>query len=137
MSSYDELKDALRTSLSTSGTLSSLRSHLRSEIFHALNNPETSPAFTLQQQQQQPRETHLLNALVAEYLTAMGYRHALSVFVAETGTEKVTRKDAMRELNVEESTGYPASLPLLHGLAFQNVVTAAQQRSDIDSRERK
>ncbi|KAJ3015343.1 hypothetical protein HKX48_004650 [Thoreauomyces humboldtii] len=116
MSSYDDLKDALRESLETRGTLTDVRAHIRAEVFRALHDPDERPP-------PPPRETALMNELVREYLRYMGYRHSLSVFASESDLPRtpMPRAALADELNVSvEQRSYPPVLPLLYGLALKS-----------------
>ncbi|KAJ3158548.1 hypothetical protein HDU86_002773 [Geranomyces michiganensis] len=125
MSSYDELKDALRTSLTQTNHLPHIRAQLRAHVFRLLHDPTDPDSLP----PPPSAETALLNDLVREYLHTMGYRHACAVFTDEAGCDAsrpVDRQRLMRGLLVEEDerNAYPPDLPLLHGLALRNVAAA-------------
>ncbi|KAF1334834.1 Lish domain-containing protein fopnl, partial [Globisporangium splendens] len=78
-----DLKDVLKDTLEARGSLNQIKARIRAEIFAALDDQDVpKPKLS--------NENLIINELVREYLEYNGYRHALSVFLPESGqpTEK-------------------------------------------------
>ncbi|ETW08236.1 hypothetical protein, variant [Aphanomyces invadans] len=95
--SLSDLKDALKDTLEARGSMGQIRARIRAEIFQALD--EGAPKAKLS------NENLIINELIREYMEYNGYRHALSVFVPESGqpVEKpFHRRFLAHELNITE-----------------------------------
>ncbi|RHX98426.1 hypothetical protein DYB36_007738 [Aphanomyces astaci] len=68
---------ALKDTLEARGSMGQIRARIRAEIFQALD--EGAPKAKLS------NENLIINELIREYMEYNGYRHALSVFVPESG----------------------------------------------------
>ncbi|RHY30233.1 hypothetical protein DYB32_004483 [Aphanomyces invadans] len=94
-----------------------IRARIRAEIFQALDD-KGAPKAKLS------NENLIINELIREYMEYNGYRHALSVFVPESGqpVEKpFHRRFLAHELNITEDPRY-AQVPLLY-----SIITALQE----------
>ncbi|ETW08235.1 hypothetical protein H310_00875 [Aphanomyces invadans] len=114
--SLSDLKDALKDTLEARGSMGQIRARIRAEIFQALD--EGAPKAKLS------NENLIINELIREYMEYNGYRHALSVFVPESGqpVEKpFHRRFLAHELNITEDPRY-AQVPLLY-----SIITALQE----------
>ncbi|KAJ3283440.1 hypothetical protein HK104_010384 [Borealophlyctis nickersoniae] len=132
MSSYADLKEALRETLAAKGTLADLQSRMRAEVFRALEDEGVLKP-------EPPKETRLVNELIREYLEFNGYMHAASVFKAESGlprtpTDRVT---LAKELNVTvDIKKYPEKVPLLYGLALRDMGSERKLPASREQRSR-
>ncbi|TPX55217.1 hypothetical protein SpCBS45565_g08515 [Spizellomyces sp. 'palustris'] len=139
MSSYEDLKDALRENLEARGFMSDIRARVRAEVYKTLEDEnEIKP--------QVSKESELLNELIREYLRYSGYNHTISVFSAgdidflydvwlmfwmvvlmckteaDLPPKPADRQTIATDLDLDID-GYPPSVPLLYGLALRNVST--------------
>ncbi|KAF0704279.1 hypothetical protein AaE_015024 [Aphanomyces astaci] len=108
--SLSDLKDALKDTLEARGSMGQIRARIRAEIFQALD--EGAPKAKLS------NENLIINELIREYMEYNGYRHALSVFVPESGqpVEKpFHRRFLAHELNITEDPRY-TQVPLLYSI---------------------
>ncbi|KAF0687645.1 Aste57867_20629 [Aphanomyces stellatus] len=113
--SLSDLKDALKETLEARGSMGQIKARIRAEIFQALD--EGAPKAKLS------NENLIINELIREYLEYNGYRHALSVFLPESGqpVEKpFQRRFLAQELNIVDDPRFN-QVPLLY-----SIVTALQ-----------
>lgn len=112
MSSFDELKEALKDTLDKRGSLGTIKARIRAEIFHSLDDESTN-------QRPQISNTNLvINELIREYLQFNHYNHTLSVLLPESGqpaTPALDRGFLSRELNVP-TTEATQQIPLLYSI---------------------
>ncbi|CCI46870.1 hypothetical protein ABG067_000165 [Albugo candida] len=132
--SLSELKEVLKETLETRGCLGQIKARIRAEIFSALDD-QSIPKPELS------NENLILNELIREYLEYNGYRHALSVFLPESGqpTEKAfPRSFLSSELGVREDARF-TQIPLLYNILFilqqrrENNAKGAQEDRELDT----
>lgn len=113
-----DLKAALREALEQKGVLGAMKAQMQSEVFTALDDADDP----------RPRlsdENMLINELIREYLHFNSYRHALSVFLSETGQpEQSLNREVLAQrthlpaglCSSGEAGPAGAQLPLLYAL---------------------
>ncbi|POM70196.1 Hypothetical protein PHPALM_13401 [Phytophthora palmivora] len=110
----------LKDTLAARGSLDQIKARIRAEIFAALDDQDVpKPKLS--------NENLIINELIREYLEYNGYRHALSVFLPESGqpVEKpFDRQFLSSELNVTEDPRF-THVPLLYSI----VASLQQNRS--------
>ncbi|ETO81565.1 hypothetical protein, variant [Phytophthora nicotianae P1976] len=122
-----DLKEVLKDTLAARGSLDQIKARIRAEIFAALDDQDVP----------KPRlsnENLIINELIREYFEYNGYRHALSVFLPESGqpAEKpFDRQFLSNELNVTEDPRF-THVPLLYSI----VASLQQKRNQEQQRER-
>ncbi|OQS05775.1 lisH domain-containing protein FOPNL-like, partial [Thraustotheca clavata] len=107
---------ALKETLEARGTMGPIKARLRAEIFQALDEGGAKPKLS--------NENLIINELIREYFEYNGYRHALSVFLPESGQPQdppFQRRFLAHELNINEDPRYN-QIPLLY-----SIITALQQ----------
>ncbi|KAG1710714.1 Centrosomal protein 20 [Phytophthora capsici] len=113
-----DLKEVLKDTLAARGSLDQIKARIRAEIFSALDDQDVpKPKLS--------NENLIINELIREYFEYNGYRHALSVFLPESGqpVEKpFDRQFLSSELNVTEDQRF-THVPLLYS------IVASLQRS--------
>ncbi|KAG7401471.1 hypothetical protein PHYBOEH_001016 [Phytophthora boehmeriae] len=115
-----DLKEVLKDTLAARGSLDQIKARIRAEIFSALDDQDVpKPKLS--------NENLVINELIREYFEYNGYRHALSVFLPESGqpAEKLFDREFLSsELNVMEDPRFK-HVPLLY-----SIVASLQQRRD-------
>ncbi|KAJ0408674.1 hypothetical protein ATCC90586_007700 [Pythium insidiosum] len=109
--SLDDLKTVLKDTLEARGSLGQIKARIRAEIFSALDD-HTVPKPKLS------NENLIINELIREYLEYNGYRHAHSVFLAESGqpvNPPFHRDFLAKELHVREDQRF-SHVPMLYGI---------------------
>ncbi|GLD93781.1 hypothetical protein PINS_up002386 [Pythium insidiosum] len=109
--SLDDLKAVLKDTLEARGSLGQIKARIRAEIFSALDD-HSVPKPKLS------NENLIINELIREYLEYNGYRHAHSVFLAESGQPLKApfhREFLAKELRVQEDPRF-SHVPLLYGI---------------------
>ncbi|OWZ18739.1 hypothetical protein PHMEG_0007127 [Phytophthora megakarya] len=117
----------LKETLAARGSLDQIKARIRAEIFAALDDHDVpKPKLS--------NENLIINELIREYFEYNGYRHALSVFLPESGqpAEKpFDRQFLSSELNVVEDPRF-THVPLLY-----SIVASLQQSREMEhQRER-
>nr|CCA23819.1 PREDICTED: similar to predicted protein putative [Albugo laibachii Nc14] len=118
--SLSELKEVLKDTLESRGALGQIKARIRAEIFSALDD-QSIPKPELS------NENLILNELIREYLEYNGYRHALSVFLPESGQpleKPFPRSFISSELGVRDDAQF-TQVPLLY-----NILLILQQRRE-------
>ncbi|KAF4031603.1 FOP N terminal dimerization domain [Phytophthora infestans] len=123
-----DLKEVLKDTLAARGSLDQIKARIRAEIFAALDD-QNVPKPKLS------NENLIINELIREYFEYNGYRHALSVFLPESGqpAEKPFDRQFMSsELNVTEDPRF-THVPLLYSIvASLQQTRRATARKDHD-----
>ena len=112
MTSFEDLKNALKETLEQKGVLNKIRGIMRQSIFEAIESEDkVQPKIS--------NENLIINELIKEYLNYNNYLHSLSVFNAETGQPKemLDRNFIANKLNINE-TSSSRQLPLLYSIIF-------------------
>ncbi|DAZ93484.1 TPA: hypothetical protein N0F65_007852 [Lagenidium giganteum] len=106
-----DLKEVLKDTLEARGALGQIKARIRAEVFSALDDHVTpKPKLS--------NENLVINELIREYLEYNGYRHALSVFLPESGqpSERAfNRSFLQQELRVEDDPRFN-HVPLLYSI---------------------
>ncbi|KAJ0404468.1 hypothetical protein P43SY_008788 [Pythium insidiosum] len=105
-----QLRLVLKDTLEARGSLGQIKARIRAEIFSALDD-HTVPKPKLS------NENLIINELIREYLEYNGYRHAHSVFLAESGqpvNPPFHRDFLAKELHVREDQR--SHVPMLYGI---------------------
>lgn len=113
MTDVNELKSAIKEILLSNGSLNKIRAEIREEIYKAIEE-DSNPKPKI------PEENLLINELIREYFSYMGYNHANSVFLSESGHPEdspIDRNFISKELNIYEDKN-SKSLPLIYSLLF-------------------
>ncbi|KAH7474379.1 Centrosomal protein 20 [Phytophthora ramorum] len=122
-----DLKEVLKDTLAARGSLDQIKARIRAEIFAALDDQDVpKPKLS--------NENLIINELIREYFEYNGYRHALSVFLPESGqpAEKpFDRQFLSSELNVTEDPRF-THVPLLYSM----VASMQQSRNEEQQQER-
>ncbi|TYZ59459.1 hypothetical protein PybrP1_002455 [[Pythium] brassicae (nom. inval.)] len=124
--SLSDLKDVLKQTLDARGSLGQLKARIRAEVFAALDDQDVP----------KPRlsnENLVINELVREYLEYNGYRHALSVFLPESGqpAEKpFSREFLSQELGDPRFEHVPLLYSIVAGLQQQVSEASGAPRDD-------
>ncbi|CAF0726159.1 unnamed protein product [Adineta steineri] len=110
MSTFEDLRSAVKQTLEQNGSLAATRAKLRADIFTTLQHPtEVKPKV--------PHENLLINELIVEYLNYNNLHCAASVLAAESGqpTPSLGRAFVAEQLNVHDDEK-TRQLPLLYSL---------------------
>ncbi|KAG6576441.1 lish domain-containing protein fopnl [Phytophthora cinnamomi] len=125
--SLSDLKDVLKDTLAARGSLDQIKARIRAEIFAALDDQDVpKPKLS--------NENLIINELIREYFEYNGYRHALSVFLPESGqpAEKpFDRQFLSSEMNITEDPRF-THVPLLYSM----VASLQQSRNQEQRHER-
>ena len=73
-----DLKAALRAALESKGVLKDIKAKLRAEVFHCLEDKTVELP-------DKPRDVHIANEIIREYMTNFNLTNSLSVFMEEGG----------------------------------------------------
>ncbi|CEG41772.1 lish domain-containing protein fopnl [Plasmopara halstedii] len=122
-----DLKEVLKDTLAARGSLDQIKARIRAEIFAALDD-QNLPKPKLS------NENLIINELIREYFEYNNYRHALSVFLPESGqpAEKpFDRHFLSSELNITDDPRF-TRVPLLYSI----VASLQQNRNQANLRER-
>ncbi|KAE8911602.1 hypothetical protein PF005_g19286 [Phytophthora fragariae] len=128
--SLSDLKEVLKDTLAARGSLDQIKARIRAEIFAALDDQDVpKPKLS--------NENLIINELIREYFEYNGYRHALSVFLPESGqpAEKpFDRQFLSSELNMTEDPRF-THVPLLYSIVAslqQSGTQEVQRERDLD-----
>ncbi|GAB9466414.1 hypothetical protein Gpo141_00003790 [Globisporangium polare] len=122
-----DLKEVLKETLDARGSLSQIKARIRAEIFAALDDQD-APKPKLS------NENLIINELIREYFEYNGYRHALSVFLPESGQpvdKPFHREFLAQELSIEEDSRF-THVPLLYSI-IASLQQAKERSTDGDA----